>query len=188
MRQKILNEAINIIRKKGVHGFSFRTLADKCGIKSSSVHYHFPSKRDLILTILTDYVMAIENQLVELKQDEPDPRKRIEKYIDLFFEWIKEGGYDKGCVALVVGNELSESDEAIRKKVNGLVTYHINWLADTLRDGQQSGVFRADAEPEKFSPFLLLMLEGGSTVSKATCSGDILIKGGGNMPRRWLNK
>jgi len=179
MREKILNEAIDIIRRKGVHGFSFRTLAERCGIKSSSVHYYFPSKRDLILTILSDYVSLIKTELTALKKNEPEPRRRIEKYIDMFIEWIKDGGYDKGCIALVVGNELSESDKEVRATVSGLVRYHINWLADTIRDGQRAGVFRKDAAPDSFSPFLLLMLEGGSTVSKATCSGDVLKQGGG---------
>ncbi len=55
---------------------------------------------------------------------------------------------------------------------------HIKWISETIEEGQGNGVFKEDADPESFGSFLLLMLEGGSAVSKATCSGDVLNKGG----------
>jgi TetR/AcrR family transcriptional repressor of nem operon len=44
---KILDLAESLIRKNGYNGVSFRDLASGIGVKSSSVHYYFPTKEDL---------------------------------------------------------------------------------------------------------------------------------------------
>src|SRR6201986_2212576 len=43
----IMDAAERRIRLGGFSGFSFRDVAADVGIKSSSVHYHFPTKDDL---------------------------------------------------------------------------------------------------------------------------------------------
>jgi TetR/AcrR family transcriptional repressor of nem operon len=44
---RLLDAAEQRTRKLGFNGFSFRDLADDVGIRSASVHHHFPTKADL---------------------------------------------------------------------------------------------------------------------------------------------
>ncbi|WP_153771431.1 TetR/AcrR family transcriptional regulator [Labrenzia sp. CE80] len=44
---RLLDLAESLIRKNGYNGFSFRELAAGIGVKSSSVHYYFPTKAHL---------------------------------------------------------------------------------------------------------------------------------------------
>ena len=44
MHDRILDAAEGRARRGGYHAFSFRELADDIGVKSSSIHYHFPTK------------------------------------------------------------------------------------------------------------------------------------------------
>ena len=44
---EILDAAEGFARQTGYNGFSFRDIAAEIGIKSASVHYHFPTKGDL---------------------------------------------------------------------------------------------------------------------------------------------
>ena len=46
-RERILDAAERRAREGGYHGFSFRDVAADVGVKSASVHYHFPSKAAL---------------------------------------------------------------------------------------------------------------------------------------------
>jgi TetR/AcrR family transcriptional repressor of nem operon len=57
MRDRILDAAEARARKGGYHGFSFRDLADDVGVKSSSIHYHFPTKGDLGAALAKRYAM-----------------------------------------------------------------------------------------------------------------------------------
>ena len=54
-RDKILKISTELIRKGGYNSFSFRDLAQKSGIKSSSVHYYFPTKSDLVVELIKNY-------------------------------------------------------------------------------------------------------------------------------------
>lgn len=52
----IMNAAEARIRRAGYSGFSFREIASDVGIKSASVHYHFPTKEKLAAAVARRYV------------------------------------------------------------------------------------------------------------------------------------
>ena len=54
-RDAILDVAERLIRAHGYSGFSFRDVASEVGIKSASVHYHFPTKPDLAAEVAKRY-------------------------------------------------------------------------------------------------------------------------------------
>ncbi len=178
MKHEILRHAEELIKIGGVYGFSFRLLAQKCGIKSSSVHYHFNSKRELIIAVLENYIKNSESALAALEKAEPGQAKRLEKYVQLFLDWAKDGGYEKGCVSIIIGNEMSESDKKIRSMISRQVKFHVNWIAKTVREGQRKKVFKKNVDSSLFASALFQMMEGGTTISKITCSGDQIKKGG----------
>ena len=46
-RMEIIDLAERLVRVRGYNGFSYRDLAEQIGIKTASIHYHFPTKADL---------------------------------------------------------------------------------------------------------------------------------------------
>ncbi|MGC9199195.1 MAG: TetR/AcrR family transcriptional regulator [Acidobacteriaceae bacterium] len=54
-REELMDAAESRIRSNGYDGFSFRELAAAAGIKSSSVHYYFPTKADLGAAVARRY-------------------------------------------------------------------------------------------------------------------------------------
>ena len=52
---QIIDSAIRMIRAGGYHSFSFRQIAAELGIKSASIHYHFPTKEDLGVALTKRY-------------------------------------------------------------------------------------------------------------------------------------
>lgn len=63
MRDGILDAAESRARTGGYHGFSFRELADDVGVKSSSIHYHFPTKGDLGAALARRYATRAADRL-----------------------------------------------------------------------------------------------------------------------------
>src|SRR5246127_5484918 len=55
VREQILNHAITLIMLRGYNGFSYRDLSELVGVKTSSIHYYFPSKDDLVLEAVAGY-------------------------------------------------------------------------------------------------------------------------------------
>ncbi|WFU51926.1 TetR/AcrR family transcriptional regulator [Sinorhizobium terangae] len=53
--EAIMDAAEERIRQAGYSGFSFREVAADIGVKSSSVHYHFPTKKKLAAAVARRY-------------------------------------------------------------------------------------------------------------------------------------
>jgi TetR/AcrR family transcriptional repressor of nem operon len=54
-RIEIMDAAERRIRTAGYNGFSFRDIASDVGVKSSSIHYYFPTKEDLGVAVARRY-------------------------------------------------------------------------------------------------------------------------------------
>ena len=75
MATAIMDAAERRIRLGGFNGFSFREVAADVGVKSSSVHYHFPTKEDLAAAVIHRYADEVAELIdAELAKD-PDPIK-----------------------------------------------------------------------------------------------------------------
>ncbi|MEM7678447.1 MAG: TetR/AcrR family transcriptional regulator, partial [Myxococcota bacterium] len=61
----ILKAAEEMVRQGGYNAFSFRAIADVVGIKSSSVHYYFPTKEDLGVAVAKYYTHRFIESLGE---------------------------------------------------------------------------------------------------------------------------
>lgn len=71
----IMDAAERRIRLGGFNGFSFREIASDVGVKSSSVHYHFPTKGKLAAAVIhryTDEVAALIDREID---KESNPQK-----------------------------------------------------------------------------------------------------------------
>ncbi|WP_331375685.1 TetR/AcrR family transcriptional regulator [Sinorhizobium chiapasense] len=63
----IMDAAEERIRRAGYSGFSFREIAVDVGVKSASVHYHFPTKEKLAAAVARRYtdrfLAAVDHQI-----------------------------------------------------------------------------------------------------------------------------
>lgn len=75
MANAIMDAAERHIRAGGFGGFSFRDLASEVGVKSSSVHYHFPTKEKLAAAVVRRYKAYVSTHIDQLHESEPDPIK-----------------------------------------------------------------------------------------------------------------
>src|SRR5205807_10608770 len=66
MREAVMAAARATVQAQGYNALSFRELAKRVGIKSASVHYHFPTKGDLGAALARLSAEYGDNFLVEL--------------------------------------------------------------------------------------------------------------------------
>src|SRR6185369_12159145 len=71
----IMDSAERRMRLGGFSGFSFREIAADVGIKSSSVHYHFPTKEALAAAVVRRYVERVSEEIDGDVETEKDPVK-----------------------------------------------------------------------------------------------------------------
>jgi TetR/AcrR family transcriptional repressor of nem operon len=72
----IMDAAERRIRAGGFNGFSFREIAADVGVKSSSVHHHFPTKEKLAAAVIHRYTQEVAELIEkELATKGADPVK-----------------------------------------------------------------------------------------------------------------
>ena len=71
----IMDAAERRMRIGGFNGFSFREIAADVGVKSSSVHYHFPTKEALAAAVIRRYSEEVAEIIEQGFETETNPVK-----------------------------------------------------------------------------------------------------------------
>jgi TetR/AcrR family transcriptional repressor of nem operon len=95
--EAIMDAAERRIRSAGYNGFSFREIAGDIGVKSSSVHHHFPTKDALAAAVARRYVDRFEQALAA---ETAGGTGRIEAWRRIFRRALVEDGQMCLCGAL----------------------------------------------------------------------------------------
>ena len=85
------------IRGAGYNGFSFREIAHEIGVKSASVHYHFPTKQALAAAVARRYT---ESVLRAVDMDVARGEGAVEAWIAAFRRALRNDGRMCLCGAL----------------------------------------------------------------------------------------
>src|SRR5690348_18159211 len=73
VKTAIMDAAEQRMQLGGFGGFSFREIAADVGVKSSSVHYHFPTKEDLAAAVIRRWAEETSKHLDEELEKDPNP-------------------------------------------------------------------------------------------------------------------
>jgi TetR/AcrR family transcriptional repressor of nem operon len=108
-RDAILDVAERLIRAHGYSGFSFREVAEQVGIRSASVHYHFPTKPDLAAAVAKRYR---ERFCAKLAAAEQRGMGRVRAWRDLFHAALERDGLMCLCGILAAEGDSLPPDVA----------------------------------------------------------------------------
>jgi len=163
-RHLILEHAEFLIRTRGYAAFSYADLAERLGITKASVHYYFPTKEELIVVLLREYIERFVATLARIKQQHAGPGERLRAYANLFLD-----GFEKGMLPLcgALSAERSALPESMHPQVQDFFQIHLDWLNGVLGEGVAAGTLRADVALAQTALLLLSTLEGGTFVGWA---------------------
>ena len=129
-REMIMAAARSTVQAHGYNRLSFRQLANKVGIRSASIHYHFPTKGDLGAALARRYTQdasaALEGVLVESR----DPATCLRKYTDLFRIALENN--NRMCLCGIMAAEYDALPEAVKVEVRAFADVNVAWLAKIL--------------------------------------------------------
>jgi TetR/AcrR family transcriptional regulator, transcriptional repressor for nem operon len=73
VKTAVMDAAERRMQLGGFGGFSFREIAADVGIKSSSVHYHFPTKEDLAAAVIRRWAEETAKHIDKAMEKDRDP-------------------------------------------------------------------------------------------------------------------
>ncbi len=125
-RDKIINVAERMIREGGYHSFSFRQIADELNLKSSSIHYYFPSKEDLGVVVTSRYTANFLGSLGNAK----DRKDGVKDYIAAFESSLELNR--RACLCGVLAAESGRLPHSMLKVLEDFSNDNLKWLTESL--------------------------------------------------------
>ncbi|MDX7953790.1 TetR/AcrR family transcriptional regulator [Lichenihabitans sp. Uapishka_5] len=121
------------VQDLGYGGLSFRELAKDVGIKSASIHYHFPTKGELVVAILRDYTAYHEALLHGIETEGADGGALLRHYTDMFRRTLLNG--NRMCLAGMLSAERNELPEGVGTELVRWGEMNEGWIARVLGPG-----------------------------------------------------
>ena len=163
--QEIEDFATEVVQTEGLGKVSFRTIADAVGVKSSSVHYHFRTKLDLVEKLILSYTRKFEAALGDLEEQHPRPKERVLAFAEIFAEVLSN---EKLCLCGVMAVSVNELNDASKEALQRFFKVATEWLETTF--AQSETELAISLEPKQLAQVLLSGLEGAILVDRASQS------------------
>jgi TetR/AcrR family transcriptional regulator, transcriptional repressor for nem operon len=127
--EEILKSAEIMVREGGYNAFSFREIAKIVGIKSSSVHYHFPTKSDLGAAVAKHYTNNFLDHLGVPKQHIESGKNPIEFYVQTFKNALIND--KRVCLCGILGAEINSLPSEVKNEIKIFFERNIEWLIES---------------------------------------------------------
>ncbi|NET70520.1 MAG: TetR/AcrR family transcriptional regulator [Sphaerospermopsis sp. SIO1G2] len=166
-RTQILDTAQELIQRVGLNAMSYADISTAVGIRKASIHYHFPSKDDLVIALL-DRFSSYFFRLFDVILDSPEsPEIKLRRYCDLFIATLSSGNQDKACLYGMLGAELKTLNSSSNEQVLKFYRDNQTRLVQLLQQGRETGEFKFPGQVESMAMVIFSMLEGGILVTRA---------------------
>ena len=163
-KTRLLDEAQRLVQERGFNAFSYRDLADAVGVRTASIHYHFRSKSDLGLALVTRYLESLEKGLAAIDAAGGDCSARLRKLTEVFRGFESDGVL---CLCGSLASDLSTLDPPVSLAVQRYFRTSKQWLFETIQAGVETGEFRQDASAEDAATSYLAGLQGALLLARA---------------------
>jgi len=138
-REVVLQAALETFFEQGFHGTSMRTIADRAGTAISHAYYYFPSKADLLRTLMVgvtaDLIASLDSARTEAGSD---PAAQLAAIVRAHVRLHTE----RQAEAFVGNTELRSLTAQDRVAVVALRDHVAAVFKTTIDDGLRCGVFR----------------------------------------------
>ncbi|QOV89672.1 TetR/AcrR family transcriptional regulator [Humisphaera borealis] len=135
---EILDVAQRLVQMRGYNGFSFGDLAEAIGVKSAAIHYHFPTKTDLVRSLMSRYRERLHLSLAKIDEQALSPRHALERFIQLFQATLRPNNCM--CLCGMLATELTVLPSPLQEDVRAFFNDNEAWLARVLGEGRKAKV------------------------------------------------
>jgi TetR/AcrR family transcriptional repressor of nem operon len=159
-RDGLLVAAIDLLQDVGYASFSFRDLAQRVGIRSASIHYHFPTKADLGVALVERLREESLGHMHEFRSEYPDVRERliaVAEYID-----SKICDRHRSCPLYALVAEYVVLPEPMQRATDRLFADRLAFMADGLDEGRRQNLITFPGSPFDQAKLLWSVFQYGS--------------------------
>ncbi len=163
---EILASARALIMSGGYNGFSYADIAEVVGIRKASIHHHFPSKVDLVRTLVSRYREDAEVGLEAFERNVQNPLELLKAYAGYWARCIEDAS-TPFCVCALLASELPSLPPEVAKEVRAFFRFLSKWLSAVMKRGSKEGALRLSSEPQIEAEAFMASIHGAMLSARA---------------------
>lgn len=150
-KQKIFDEALNMLGEDGFSGITLGTLANRVGLSKSGLFAHFKSKDELEEQLLTQ-VTGKSNAFIAAALSEPPGIGRLTAFFQGWLGWTGKAGMKGGCPITAGFFEYDDAplENSTRMKLQKISADWHKTLLSICSETVEAGGLKADLDLEQF--------------------------------------
>ncbi|MGR9298449.1 TetR/AcrR family transcriptional regulator (plasmid) [Rhizobium leguminosarum] len=161
MREAVMSAARATVQAHGYNALSFRELAKEVGIKSASVHYHFPTKGALGAALARRYTEDGAAYLAELLATSENATWCMDRYTEIFRSALAND--NRMCLCGIMSAELDDLPTEVRTEVDKFAAMNVGWLSKVLSRAKPSA---SDQDLQEHAMAIFAAIEGAQLVAR----------------------
>ncbi len=161
-RARILALTERHLMQRGYHGFSFRDLAAELSVRASAVHYHFPTKPDLVVAAIQRYgrrFSAWVDAVAHLS-----PAEQLLAYVALGQLVVADG---RTCALGMLQSESATLPEEVRNAMDTVYECFLEFYTSRLSAARSDGQACFSGPPQSAAEALGCTLLGAQHLGRS---------------------
>ena len=157
-RSAILDAALELFSRNGYEATGVAEICAAAQVSKGAVYYHFPSKQELFLALMTTWLEGVEvffNAAADSASTVPEALERMAGTTGRIFNDL-ESGFP---ILLEFWQQACRQPEIWERAV-APYRHYLDFFADFIQSGIEEGAFEADLDPHLTARILMAMVMG----------------------------
>ncbi len=160
---RILDIAEQLVQVRGFNGFSYADISAELGITKAALHYHFASKADLGVALISRYAERFAASLAGVDAVAATASIRLSGYADLYLEVLRKR---KMCLCGMLAAEYQTLPQPMQDAVMAFFDQNEVWLEGVLEQGSSDGSLQYGGTARDTARLIIGSLEGALLVAR----------------------
>lgn len=160
---QILDVAQEMVRNRGYSAFSYADISKQVGIRKASIHYHFPSKDELVKELVKRYREGMIRACDRIAQSNASLDQQMFQFADLYRNGLKD---KQICLCAMLAADYAVLPQAVQEEIQTFFQETEAWLTNLLQQGCDTQQWTC--QPEQEAKGLIAMLQGAQLLARST--------------------
>jgi AcrR family transcriptional regulator len=145
--QEILDAALTVFAERGYRNTRLEDVGEAAGVTKGAIYHYFANKEDLLLRAIEQRSEEAFGRIEEIVRDKTAPvSTRLRLVVRRWFGAVTKERL--AVVTLLLQGIAHEAPQAFRRWLAGGPTAAMRLIATLVREGQERGEFRPDADAD----------------------------------------
>lgn len=161
---RILDVAQNMVRNRGYSAFSYADISKQVGIRKASIHYHFPSKDELVRELVKRYREGMVRACDRISQSNTRLDQQLIQFAHLYRDGLEN---EQICLCAMLAADFAVLPQAIHDEIQLFFRDTEGWLINLLQQGCDANIWVCQPSVEQEAKGLIAMLQGAQLLARS---------------------